>query len=87
MKKEKRIGRLQRFGYNKWFDKTSKYVEWNNEKADTRISYDGESGMIYIRQISDRRPIAIPLVELMASLADMADVIDDIECNNEKYVA
>lgn len=83
----KKNGRLQRFGYKKRYSKKLKYAEWNNEKSDTRLSYDGASNTIYIRQMSERRPIAIPLIEVMALLADLADVMDDMECNKENYVA
>lgn len=45
------------------------YTEWNNVKADVRISWDGHT--VYIRKISSKRPIDVYPEELIALLIDL----------------
>ncbi len=77
------IGRdeLQKLGYTKKTIKINlnNYIEWENKKKDVRISYIDGNGSVYIRQISDRRPIAISEKELMAILVSIgkAEIVKD----------
>ena len=47
------------------------YIEYENAKEDVRISYNGANDTIYIRQMSNRRPIAVTTKEMMALLVSI----------------
>ena len=64
------MSELEKLGYVKQsITKPFTYTEWNNIKSNVRISWNGKT--IYIRQITNKRPIDVYPKELMALLIDL----------------
>lgn len=66
---------LEKLGYKKSENKNSdllkNYVEYENAVENVRISYDGSSDTIYIRQMTNVRPVVVTTKEMMALLVSI----------------
>ena len=66
---------LEKLGYKKSENKDSdllkNYVEYENAVENVRISYDGSSDTIYIRQMTNFRPVVVTTKEIMALLVSI----------------
>lgn len=61
---------LEKLGYKKSEIKNF-YVEYENSVENVRISYDVSSDTIYIRQMTNGRPVAVTTKEMMALLVSI----------------
>lgn len=61
---------LEKLGYKKSEIKNF-YVEYENAVENVRISYDVSSDTIYIRQMTNGRPVAVTTKEMMALLVSI----------------
>lgn len=61
---------LEKLGYKKSEIKNF-YVEYENAIENVRISYDVSSDTIYIRQMTNGRPVAVNTKEMMALLVSI----------------
>lgn len=61
---------LEKLGYKKSEIKNF-YVEYENAIENVRISYDVSSDTIYIRQMTNCRPVAVTTKEMMALLVSI----------------
>lgn len=61
---------LEKLGYKKSEIKNF-YVEYENAIENVRISYDVSSDTIYIRQMTNSRPVAVTTKEMMALLVSI----------------
>ena len=61
---------LEKLGYKKSEIKNF-YVEYENSVENVRISYDVSSDTIYIRQMTNGRPVAVTTKEIMALLVSI----------------
>lgn len=61
---------LEKLGYKKSEIKNF-YVEYENAIENVRISYDVSSDTIYIRQMTNGRPVAVTTKEMMALLVSI----------------
>ena len=60
----------EKLGYKKSEIKNF-YVEYENAIENVRISYDVSSDTIYIRQMTNGRPVAVTTKEMMALLVSI----------------
>ena len=61
---------LEKLGYKKSEIKNF-HVEYENAVENVRISYDVSSDTIYIRQMTNGRPVAVTTKEMMALLVSI----------------
>ena len=66
---------LEKLGYKKSENKNSdllkNYVEYENAVENVRISYDASSDTVYIRQMTNVRPVVVTTKEMMALLVSI----------------